>query len=136
MKWDIVVEKWLARLFADDALISLLDGRKIFAASANRPVKVPSVEWLMMYDTEGEWLNPVGFQVDIFARGVRMAAQMERRIRLLTHHDTSQDFSGERMWFLYQDARSIEFPSDPGVVHRALDFECQSVRAKYVSLGA
>ena len=136
MKWDIVVEKWLARLLADASLISLLDGKKIFVASANRPVKVPSVEWFMLYDHEEEWLNPVGFQVDIFARGMRNAAQIERRIRLLTHRDTSQDFDNERMWFLYRDARSIEFPSDPGVVHRALDFECQSVRGKYVQPGA
>lgn len=136
MKWDFVVEEWLARLFDDAALMSLLDGRKIFPASANRPVKVPSVEYLMRYDREEEWLNVVGFQLDLFVRGIRNAAQVERRLRLLTHHDTSQELGDERVWFQFRDARSIDFPSDPGVVHRALDFECQSVREKYVPQGA
>lgn len=135
MRWDDVVEKWLARLFDDAALMSLLNGRKIFPASVNNPVIVPSVEYFMLYDREEEWLNVIGFQVDFWAK-LKTAAQIERRLRLLTHNDVSQDFEGERFWFQYRDARSIEFPSQPGVAHRALDFECHIVRAKYASNGA
>jgi hypothetical protein len=32
----------------------------------------------------------------------------------------------------YQDARTLDYPSDAGVIHRTLDFEFEAVRGKYV----
>ena len=131
MKWDFVVEFWLARLYADAELMAFLGGEHIYPAGPKRPVVVPSVEYVMLDDREGEWLNPIGIQVDYWARGMKKAQEIERRLRLLTHQDYGQELGGERLWMNYTDSRTIEYPNDPGVVHRALDFTIETVRLKY-----
>jgi hypothetical protein len=129
VRWDTVLEFWLARLQADTALTSVLGASGlIYPAQAARPVRIPSVEYLMTFDREEENFNPIAVQVDFWAKGIKKAAQIERRIRTLTHRDVAQDLEGERLWMQFEDARSIEFPSDPGVQHRALDFVFTPVR--------
>lgn len=127
---------WVERLNADAQLTALLGGEHIYPASASRPVRVPSMEWILLYDTEDEWTNPIGVQWDFWARGIRVAGLIEKRLRLLSHADYGQELGGERLWLRYRDGRSLEYPKEPGVVHRALDFEVEPVRSKYTSLGA
>ena len=128
MRWDFVVTEWVVRLAGDAQLVSILTGLHIYSANANRPVKVPSVEYIMVGDTESENFNPIQVQVDIFARGIRRAGLIEKRVRLLTHSDVGQVLGGERMWLQYQDARTVDFPSDPGVIHRIVDFQFTPLR--------
>lgn len=134
MRWDQTCEAWTARLTADAPLESILGkAGRIYAAQAARPVTIPSVEYLLVSDREEEWLNPIGVQVDFWARGLRKAAQIERRIRLLTHSDVAQYLDGERIWMQFLDARTVEYPAEAGVVHRILDFMFTPVREKYVT---
>jgi hypothetical protein len=134
MRWDYFIEFWTARLLADPALVSVMGSASgwIYPAQSARPVTVPSVEYTLITDTESELFNPIGIQVDLWARGIKKAAQIERRIRVLTHGDTGQDLGGERVWMRYRDARTLDYPSDAGVIHRTLDFEFEAVRGKYV----
>lgn len=135
MRWDFVVEQWIARLNADPALLSVLGGGNlIYPAQASRPVTVPSIEYLVSSDTEGELFNPITVVVDFWARGIKKSAQIERRIRLLTHSDVGQDVGGERMWLQYQDGRTLEYPKEEGVVHRQLEFLFTPMREKYAVL--
>jgi len=123
MRWDFVIEHWTARLIGDAALTSVLGASGlIYPAQASRPVKVPSVEYQLLGDRETENFNPLSVQVDFWAKGIKKAAQIERRIRILTHRDVAQDLGGERMWLQYIDGRSLEYPAEPGVEHRSLDF--------------
>lgn len=136
MRWDFIIEHWTALLLADAALVSVMGSASgwIYPADSSKPVRTPSIQYTLLYDTEGELWNRVGVQADLFIRGKKKAAQVERRVRILTHHDTAVELGGERLWMRFQDARAIEFPSDAEVVHRALDFEFEAVRGKYASL--
>lgn len=133
MRWDDLVERWTARLLADPALLAALGGNHLYPGQASRPVKIPSVEYLIVGDRETELFDAIRLQVDIFARGLRKAATIERRIRILTHRDVAQDLDGERGWMRYVDSRSVGFPSDPGVVHRILDFDVAMIREMYLT---
>ena len=129
MRWDAVIPDWVDRLLSDAALVQHLGGQlNVFPANASRPVKVPSVEYLMVGDRPTEIFSEIQVQVDVFARGLRLAGLIEKRVRLLTHKDVAQELGGERMWLQYQDSRTVDFPSDPGVIHRILDFEFTPVR--------
>jgi len=132
MQWDVLVTAWLARLNADTTLTGLLGGTgNIYPADASRPVKVPSLQYLVHNDHEEESFNPMGLRVDLFVRGATKAAQVERRVRQLSHRDAGQVLGTRRGWLRLLDASTLEFPSDPGVVHRALDFHLETVRSKY-----
>jgi hypothetical protein len=131
MRWDALMEGWTARLLADTALVVYLGGPHLYPAQATRPVRVPSVEYLISDDRESELWNHVRVQVDIFAKGMRNAAHIERRIRTLTHRDVGQVLDGERLWMRFEDARTIDFPSQPGVVHRMLEFTMDAARERY-----
>lgn len=127
MRWDFVITEWVGRMRSDPTLMTLLHSH-FGPANATRPVEVPSAEYIMTGDTESENFNPIRVQVDIFARGIRLAGLIEKRVRLLTHHDVGQVLGGERMWLQYQDARTVDFPSDPGVIHRIVDFQFTPLR--------
>lgn len=134
MRWHEVVPAWLERLNADAELTTLLGGAHIYPEQASRPVRIPSVEWSTPHtDIEGEWTNRFGFQVDYWAHGVHKGKSIERRLRLLTHHDYGQVLDGERLWFRYVERRPIPYTAEPGVLHVALDFVVECVRDKYAA---
>jgi len=133
MRWDALLEGWTARMLADATLVGLLGGDHLYPGQASRPVRVPSVEYLMVGDRESELFNQVAVQVDLWARGITLAAQIERRIRALTHADVGQDLDGERVWLRYREGRTVDYPADPGVIHRVLEFEFEAVRAQYTT---
>jgi hypothetical protein len=113
-------------------LVTALGGEHIYPAQASRPVRVPSVEYtLPFFDREEENHNPIDIQVDYWARGVARAATIEARIRALTHRDTARELGGYRMWTLYLDSRSHDYPADPGVFHRSLDIRLAPLRSKF-----
>jgi hypothetical protein len=135
MMWDAVVQAWLADLLADSDLTTALGGAHVYPAQAARPVRVPSVEWHPVMDIEDELHNRITVQVDYWAKGTVLAATIERRIRRLTHRDVARVwvFGGEsfRLWTRYIDSRPHDYPADPGVLHRSLDFEFRPLREKW-----
>lgn len=134
MHRDTMVTAWLARLNGDATLTTLMQGSDlIFPAGANRPVQVPSIEWMHYGNPEGESFEDVFVRLDLFIRGTMKAGQIEKRIRQISHRDTAQTIGGLRGWMRYLDSRDVNFPSDPGVVHRALDWTLETVRDKYGS---
>lgn len=133
MRWGFFVRHWTARLLADPDLISVM-GRADFItpAQSRRPVEVPSIEYLSVTDNESELWNPIGMQVDFWARGWAKTERIEQRIRTLTTRDTSQVLGGERVWMKFMDANTIDYPQDASTVHRVLDFTFEALRGKYV----
>lgn len=129
---DQLMKGWLARLNADEELEDLLGGTgRIVVASASQAVTIPSVEWMLYGDTEGESFNRVFVRLDLFIKGAVLCGDVEARIRAISHRDTSQMIGTIRGWIRYLDKRDMDFPSQPGVVHRALDFSLEAVRTKY-----
>lgn len=130
-----MIEGWAARLNADAALESVMDGKDlIYPAQAKRPVGIPSIEYLVVADREEELFNPITVFVDFWARGIKKSAQIERRIRTLTHWDVGQDLDGERVWIHISDGRGLEYPADSGVVHKQLEIQFKPIREKYATV--
>jgi hypothetical protein len=134
MTWDVVLPAWVALLEADAALVAALGGAHIYPAQAARAVRIPSVEYVMVDDREGEVFNPLIVQVDYWARGVGAAGLIEQRIRRVTHRDTARtvDLGDDGMltlWMRYIDSRSHDYTAERGVVHRSMDFRFETVRA-------
>lgn len=128
MRWDFVIEHWIARLQGDAKLKSLMDTKNfVYEGEAGREVRIPSVEYAIVGDDEEETFNPIQVQVDFWIEGARLAAQVERRIRFLTHHPVAQDVGGERMWMLWRGSRRGSYSKKPGVTHKILFFEFKPV---------
>lgn len=131
--WDVVVEDWLAQLVADTDLVAVLGAdiaTRITMAGSSLPVTVPSVQYLPIYDFEAENFNRFALQVDFWARGSADARLIESRLRVLTHRDVSYELGGRSIWSRFLDARSIQYPREPGVIHRSLDFEFETLRSR------
>lgn len=133
MQWVAVTEAWSAKLMADSALTTALGGLHLYAAQAQRPVRIPSVEYLWKGDRLEESWNPMVLQVDLWAKTSRAAATIEGRIRTLTHHDLQQVLGSLRLWMRYRDGRTLDFSAEPGVIHRVLEFDVTILRDKYTS---
>ena len=137
MRWDSVIAAAVAALEADAALVAALGGTAaIDDAYAIRDLVIPSVTWTLVSDVEGESLDRIVVQWDIWARpdGVnsarRNAATIERRIRHVLHADVFRTLGGIYMATLYEDGRDHGDP-DPEVVHRSVDIRFEPVREKY-----
>src|SRR5690606_12201757 len=101
VRWDAVEQAGVAALSADDELLAILGGARIYPSSASRKVEIPSVEYMMISDLERESLESIVIQIDYWARGRAQAAQIERRIRHLHHADTRRRLGGIEMATLY-----------------------------------
>lgn len=132
MRWDTVLPLLVARWNADSALTTALGGEHIYPANASRPVRIPSIEYLVLGQPEGESFGIIRLRVDFWAKGIALAGVIEKRLYVLTHRDVAQVLGTERMWLRFQDGRTLDYEADPGVTHRALDFEIETVRLKYV----
>lgn len=132
MRWDTVLPLLVARWNADAALTTALGGPHIYPANASRPVRIPSIEYLVLGQPEGESFGIIRLRVDFWAKGIALAGVIEKRLYVLTHRDVAQVLGTERMWLRFQDGRTLDYEADPGVTHRALDFEIETVRLKYV----
>lgn len=137
MMWPEVLRAYETLLIEDPGLAAELGTDShglvpVYQAQSSRPARVPSVEYtLPLFDLEEENFNPFDVQVDYWARGFEQAATIEFRIRALTHRDTARELGGYRLWTLYLDSRSHEYPADPGVYHRSLDIRFAPLRSKY-----
>lgn len=135
MRWDAVVEAATGALNADSALTTELgtdaDGLiPIYPANSSRPVRIPSIEFSLLFDRLGESLNPLGIQFDYFALTLTSAVLIEGRLRAVLHRDVRRSFAGTDCATLYDDSRDHPYPK-PGVVHRSLDFRFEPVRADF-----
>jgi hypothetical protein len=131
MMWHEVIPLWVAMLEADGTLIAALGGQRIYPAQAATPVRIPSVEWVVVTDNEEELFNPFIVQVDYWVKGVNRAAVIEARIRTLTHRDVARVMGDYRLWTRYLDSRTHEYTAEEGVTHRSLDFLFEPLRSKY-----
>lgn len=133
-RWAVVMERWLARLNGSASITAIIGSAGFYPMSAARPAVIPSVEYLVYGDRETELFNLVSVRMHLYVRGQAAAIALEGAIRDLSHSDVEQDLgAGIRGWIRYSDGRDIDYPSEPGVVHRALDFDLETVRTTYLT---
>jgi hypothetical protein len=131
MQWDAVMLDAIVPLWEGDAaLVAALGGKRIYMMGSNRPVQIPSVEWLPIADTLTEAFNPVTIQVDYFATSTTQAFAIERRLRVLTHRETMRVLGDMKLWTRYAESNTNDYPK-PGVIHRSLRFLLEPVRERY-----
>lgn len=133
MIWDrIILDFVLPSLRGDAELTAAIGGAQhIYTAQSTRPVRVPSVEWLVLDDVLQEVMNPIRLQVDYWAPHPGVAATIERRIRAVLHRDTRRTVAGINMATLYEDSWTPDAPT--GVIHRSLRFRLEPVRSRAAS---
>jgi hypothetical protein len=125
-----MLEGVLPILNGDAQLIAALGGNHIYTAQSVRPVRVPSVEWIIVGDFVEEVFNPITLQLDYWAKGPGPAATIEERLRTLLHRETRRTFGGMDMSTLYEDSHTPDSPH-PGVIHRTLRFRFEPVRVRH-----
>jgi hypothetical protein len=128
MMWpDVVLGLVLPKLRADTELIAALGGSHIFSAQATRPVRVPSIEWMVLDERYTENHAEAELQLDYWARNPGEAATIERRIIAVLHRETRRAVGDTTTIVRYVEGRTLE-AGQPGVIHRALRFAFDPVR--------
>lgn len=130
MNWPDVMTEITALLEGDADLMSVLGGAYIFEGQSTRPVRVPSIEWLLVGDIEEEVFNPITVQFDYWAN-IKDAPTIEGRLRMrLNRPGTFRVIGGIYMATLYEDGYEIEYPRGPGIKHKALRFNFIPLRRR------
>lgn len=109
-----------------------LNGSHIYAASSSRPVRIPSMEWILLDDVETEVFNPIRVQFDIYGE-MEVVRVVERRVRARLTRNLRRVIGGINMSTIYQDSITLAYPAQPGIVHRALRFQFEPVRRRAVT---
>lgn len=130
MTWGEVMGEAVTPMLEGDAvLVATLGGKHIYAGQASRPVRIPSVEWVLTDDALTEVFNPLEAQFDYWAKNMEQAQIIESRLRFWLHRDTRRVLAGINMSTLYVDSFTHEYPQ-PGIMHRSLRFRFEPVRAR------
>lgn len=132
MNWGEVMGNAIVPMLEDDAVLigaTGLAGKYIFAGQASRPVRIPSLEWVLIDDILTEVFNPMEVQFDYWAKNIEQAQVIEGRLRTLLHRDTRRVLAGINMSTLYLDSFTHEYPQ-PGITHRSLRFRFEPVRVR------
>jgi hypothetical protein len=124
----VVLDLVLPKLRDDALLLAALGGDHIYSAQSTRPVRVPSVEWLVLRNQIAEVFAPVELQLDYWARSPGSAAEIEERLLALVHSDRRVRVGDLETSALFEEGRTLE-AGQPGVIHRALRFRFDPVRS-------
>lgn len=135
MLWDEVMGNVVIPLLEDDVELvgpTGLDGLYLFAAPASRPIRIPSVEWIIVDDSETEVFNPILVQFDIYAREPQLSV-IERRMRARLTRNTRRTINGINLSTLFMESVTIDYPAQPGVTHKVLRYQFEPVRRRAAS---
>lgn len=130
MRWDVIIPAWLAPVKADSGVQSVLGSPPELWMVGERAYKVPSMEWQLLTDPEGENYEVPLLQLDMFVRGLDKYVTLERAVRLLCHHDTPITRDGHELWSERTGGGPLQGPDD-GVIRRRHDFRLTYLRGKY-----
>lgn len=129
MRWPEVVEALIGAVEADPTL-SAIFGAAVYK-SGDRNLEVPSMEWTLISDTEGEKFNALRIQWDVFTRTDGELVAAERMLRFLFHHDVPTEIGGIPMWAQYTSRSDVPGLRD-GIRGSSTDFVFTPIRTRYV----
>lgn len=127
MKWPDGVQALLAEIDADAVVLGLLGGPEVYATTDIRQVRVPSVGYTVIVDTERENTDEFRVQWDWWIRGDDDLIALEKRLRELVTARIAEEVQGVWMWMEFLAARDHPYP-DPGVRHRSMDVRYELAR--------
>lgn len=130
MRWDVVVDAWLGLVTSDTDVQSVLGEYPEFWMAGDREHEVPSLEYSLISNGEGELWEVSDIQLDLFTRSIADLVELEKALRRLLHHDLPIEVSTGPMWSQFRGSRGLSGPSD-GVLRRGLDFRLTYLRDRY-----
>ncbi len=95
----------------------------------NHKLAIPSLEYLLISDTESEVFEPVVIQWDQFALSTADLIAGEAALRALFDHELGVTIEGVSMLCQFIDGSILETPSGDNYYARALRFEFEPVRS-------
>lgn len=128
MKWDVVLEVVCGLVEADTDVASVLGASSpaLFMVG-DRDHQVPSVQWQLLTDPQGEVWGDARTQWEIFAKSVDQVRTLERGIRRVLHRDVLFVAGGHQLISRMTGGAGPSGPHD-GQVYRRLDFTTQYIR--------
>lgn len=130
MRWDVIIPAWLDPIKADSDVRSVLGNSPALWMVGERDYDVPSCEWQLIADTEGENYEVTLVQLDFFVHKLQDVQTLERTLRRLCHHDTPITLDGHELWSQLVGGGPLQGPDD-GVLRRRLDFRLTYLRSRY-----
>lgn len=129
MKWHQVVEAMLGAIVADAKLTAIYG--VVVRQSGNAPFQVPSLEWDLIGDSEGEQWAPCLVQLDQWCATQDDLLRSEQRLRRLFHQELPVTIGGVMMWAQYEDGAMLASPDRDGYFARAVRFRFTPLRDRY-----
>ena len=130
MMWDRVIARVKAICEADPVLLSVYGADRMRYAGVSEWA-VPSLEWRLIADAEGELWAPCVIQFDQWVPDSALLIQSERRLRALFHVELPVDLAGLTCWSQFTDAEFLSSPDRSGYIGRAVRFEITPLRDRY-----
>lgn len=135
MRWDAVL-----KAVGDEAVASPTLARIFTAANirlhGSQEFAVPSLQFRVIADTEGEEDAPCTVQWDIWTDDEASLTLAERILRRLFHHDLPVNIGGvEMITSVYVDGSTLASPDRDGLFGRAVRFSHVPLREQYVAPG-
>src|SRR5690349_3733284 len=127
MMWDQILQRVAATCEANPTLAGLY-GMHMRHATEGGQVHVPSLDWMVVADSETELWAPCLVQFDQWTRSMSDLAASERVLRHLFHRDVPGDFAGIQCFFQYEDGSLLASPERNGFCGRAIRFRLTPLR--------
>lgn len=135
MIWDDLLERIVTIVNADAVLLEVFGSSMRMAGTAEHAV--PSLEWTMITDSEGELWSPHVIQFDQWSLDLEEVIRSERRLRALFHQDLPVRLGGDLLsWAQYVDGEVLATPDRNGFAGRAVRFRFTPLRERYAGLAA
>lgn len=132
MRWDVIIDAWLGLATADSVVQSVLGTSPEIWMAGEREHEVPSLEWSLISDTEGENWEVTGVQLDPFVRSIADLTTLEGALRRLLHHDTPITAGTHELWSQLTGGGPLP-GLDDGIIGRHIDFRLTYLRGRYVA---
>lgn len=127
MRWNVVMEALLGLVEADADVVSVIGDPPALFMVGERDHQVPSVQWSLLTDPQGEVWGAAMTQWDLFTKTVPQMVTLERGIRRVLHRESLFVVDGHQLISRLSGDGGFTGPRD-GQIARRLDFRTQYIR--------
>ncbi len=127
MRWHDVILAITTAAVADSTLAGIYG--EVIRQKGNHELLLPSLEYLLVSDTETEVFEPTVIQWDQFTLTTEDLIASERALRALFDHELGVVIEGVTLLCQFIDGATLETPSGDNYYARAIRFEFEPVRS-------
>lgn len=127
MRWPDVILAITTAAAADETLAGIYG--EAIRQKGNHKLKIPSLEYMLISDTESEVFEPIVVQWDQFSLNTEDLIAGEGALRALFDHELGVVIGGITLLCQFTDGAILETPSGDNYYARAVRFEFEPVRS-------